>query len=175
MLPGLNLKQQRFISEYLIEPNSKTAAVRAGYAANTGGLLLSKPLVIAEIERRRLKLANKMEITAERVLREYARIAFADSRQIMSWGPDGVTLRDSTELTDDEAAAVAEVAETLGTDKGGGSIRLKTHSKIAALEALAKHLHLFPDQVIDQRQQTVYASDAIIAAILEARSQISAK
>ena len=62
----------------------------------------------------------------------------------MKWGPDGVTLRDSSELTDDEAAMVAEVVQTT-TDKGG-SIRLKLHDKKGALDSIAKHLGLFIEQ-----------------------------
>ena len=31
----LTLKQQRFVQEYLIDPNAKQAAIRAGYSAKT--------------------------------------------------------------------------------------------------------------------------------------------
>jgi phage terminase small subunit len=40
---------------------------------------------------------------------------------------------------------VAEVAET--TSETGGSIRLKTHDKVKALELIGKHLGMFTDKI----------------------------
>lgn len=62
----------------------------------------------------------------------------------MAWGPGGVALRDSAELSDDEAAAVAEVSETWS--ENGGSRKVKLHDKVAALEKLAKHVGLYDDK-----------------------------
>ena len=64
---------------------------------------------------------------------------------MFSWGPDGVTLRDSEELTDDEASVVSEVSQT--TTENGGSIKAKLLDKIKALELLGKHLGMFTDKM----------------------------
>ena len=48
---------------------------------------------------------------------------------------------DTDGLTPDQTAALSEIAET----KEG--IRLKMHSKIAALDSLAKHLGMFTENV----------------------------
>ena len=85
----------------------------------------------------------KLDITRERVLRELAAIAFGDARGVMSWGPDGVRLRDSEELTDYEAASVAEVAES--KTESGGSLKVKQHDKVRALDLLARHLGMYPE------------------------------
>lgn len=77
------------------------------------------------------------EVSADRVLIELARIAFADIRNYASWGPRGLTLRPAAEISEDAAAAIAEVART------GRSPRIKLHDKKAALAALARHLGLF--------------------------------
>jgi phage terminase small subunit len=63
----------------------------------------------------------------------------------MRWGAGGVTLRESSELTDDEAALVSEVAETVSA--AGSGLKLKTHDKVRALELLGKHLGMFVDKV----------------------------
>ena len=91
------------------------------------------------------KAAAANEVTQERVVRELARIAFADLRSVTEWGPAGVTLRNSSDLSDDEAAAVAEVSETW-TDSGGGSRKVKMHDKVAALEKLARHIGLYDSE-----------------------------
>ncbi|HQN14164.1 MAG TPA: terminase small subunit, partial [Quisquiliibacterium sp.] len=84
-------------------------------------------------------------VTADRVISELARIAFGNQRAVMRWGAGGVTLRESSELTDDEAALVSEVAETVSA--AGGGLKLKTHDKVKALELLGKHLGMFVDKV----------------------------
>ena len=56
----------------------------------------------------------------------------------------GLRLRPSFELTPDQAAMVAEVSET--TSQNGGSLRLKIHDKVRALELLGKHLGMFTEK-----------------------------
>lgn len=88
------------------------------------------------------KAAAANEVTIERIVKELAKIAFGNSRDVMTWGPKGVKLKDSAELDDDAAAMVSEVAET--TSLGGGSLKLKTHDKVAALRILGEHVGMFP-------------------------------
>src|SRR5689334_25383340 len=62
----------------------------------------------------------------------------------MSWGPEGVKLRPSAELTDDEAATVSEASQTV--TEAGGTIRLKTADKLGALKLLGTHLGMFVEK-----------------------------
>jgi phage terminase small subunit len=147
MSKKLTPKRQRFIEEYMIDLNATQAAIRAGYKEKTAysiGQALLK-ILEAEITRALAERSKRTEVTADRVVRELARIAFTDTRQIFMWGPDGVTLRPSDELTDDEAAIVAEVSET--KSETGGSIKVKRFDKLKALELLGKHLGMFTDKV----------------------------
>jgi phage terminase small subunit len=141
-------KQERFVEEYLIDLNATQAAIRAGYkpkrAYSTGNENLKKPEIQEAITKAQVKRSQRTEITADRVLRELARIAFVDLRRVFKWGPDGVALRPSDELTEDEAAIVAEVSET--TTESGGSIKVKRFDKLKALELLMKHLGLLVDR-----------------------------
>lgn len=91
------------------------------------------------------KAAAANEVTVERIVRELALIAFGNKRAVMAWGPGGLLLKESTDLTDDEAAQVSEVKET--TSATGGSLSLKTHDKVKALELLGKHVGMFLDKV----------------------------
>lgn len=90
------------------------------------------------------KAAKANDVTVERIVRELALIAFGSKKQIMEWGPSGVKLIDSNTLTDDQAALVAEVKET--TSQTGGSLSLKTHDKVKALELLGRHVGMFIDK-----------------------------
>lgn len=145
----LNPKQKQFVAEYLIDLNGKQAAIRAGYSPKTAeaqaSRLLSHVKVAEAVAKAKATRAQRNEITADRVLQEMARIAFSDMRRFTTWGPDGVKLRDYEDLTDEEAAAVSEVSQTI--TEAGGSIKFKLHDKRAALVDLGKHIGLFTEKL----------------------------
>ena len=80
-MPRLTDKQQRFVAEYLIDANATQAAIRCGYHAKTahvqGSRLLRNVKVKAAIRRAQARTLGKLELTAERVLQELARVAFS--------------------------------------------------------------------------------------------------
>ena len=65
------------------------------------------PSAIEDVEAR----AARLGITPDRVLQEYASLAFADLRRIADWGPgeDGLKINPSDELDPADAAAIAEI------------------------------------------------------------------
>lgn len=77
----LTAKQSLFIKEYLVDLNATQAAIRAGYSKKTarqaGAENLSKPAIKDALDKAIKKRAAKVEITAEKVLKdlEEARIA----------------------------------------------------------------------------------------------------
>lgn len=146
---GLTPKQARFVAEYLIDSNATQAAIRSGYSPKTaqkqGSRLLSNADVAAAVKAGQAKTAEKLEVTKEMIVDELRKIAFADLRKAVAWGPrqhkdldgtvsNGVTLIDSDELDDDTAAAVAEVGNTRE------GVKIKLHDKKGALVDLAKML-----------------------------------
>lgn len=84
--------------------------------------------------------AARLGVTPERVLREYARIAFADLRRVADWGPEGLVLKRPAALDDADAAAISEITEA---GAGSGNYRVKLYDKKAALDAIARHLGMF--------------------------------
>jgi phage terminase small subunit len=79
---GLNAKQKRFVSEYVVDLNGSRAARASGYSKKNARVIatenLAKPAIKKAVEEAQAKLAAKTEITAERVLQEIAKLAFAD-------------------------------------------------------------------------------------------------
>ena len=148
---GLTPKQRKFVSEYLVDLNATQAAIRAGFSQKTaraqGQRLLTNVDIANAIAAAQAKREKRTEITQDRVVQELARIAFGNSRSVMSWTASGMRLRNSDDLTEDEAAIVSEVRET--TTKDGGSMALKTHDKLKALELLGKHLGMFEKKTED--------------------------
>jgi phage terminase small subunit len=140
----LSDRQRKFVSEYLIHLNATKAAVRAGYsprsAADIGHALLRRhPAVMDAIAAAMAARERRTQVTADRIVTELARIAFADIRSFADWGPDGVNLRPLAEISADDAPAIAEI---YGAGTAGGRPKLKLHDKRAALELLARHMGL---------------------------------
>jgi phage terminase small subunit len=145
-------QQEAFVREYLIDLNATQAAIRAGYSAKTAGSQgerLLKNVEIAEaIKEAQAKRAERTEITADRVLQEYARIAFYNPGRIFRVDENGLPQIDMSNADEDDWRVVAEVAnETtqvmLGEDQGIRKVtkaKVKHQCKLQALNALAKHL-----------------------------------
>lgn len=157
-MADLTPKQERFVEEYLVDLNATQAATRAGYSEKTaraiGSENLSKPDVQVAIQEAVAERSKRTEITADRVLQELARIGFADIRELFEWDKERAAFVPSRDLTEDQAAAVAEIQSETTTywDKEGGSetrvkLKLKTYDKLRALQDLGRHLQLFIERV----------------------------
>ncbi len=158
-------KQQRFVDEYMLDSNATQAAIRAGFKAKSaqqqGTRLLLNVLVAKELKRRQGELARKFELSAERVIAEYAKIASSRITDYLTFRPGGVTLRNSNDIDVERLDAVAEVSEVLGKD-GYRGVRFKLHNKLDALEALGKHLGLFVEKhEIDVSERMMNMLDTI--------------
>ncbi len=126
--------------------------------------LLDNGKIAARLKELYAPALKKAEVTSERIVTELARIAFGSARSVMAWNASGMRLRDSEELTDDEAALVSDVRET--TTKDGGSMALKTHDKLKALELLGKHLGMFekrPEETASDEGCGVLVTPGIIS------------
>ena len=169
MTGNLTPKQQKFVEEYLIDLNATQAAIRAGYSELTAGSIghenLKKPEIQAALTEARARLAEKTEITPERVLKEYGRIAFLDVRKTFDLDGNLIPIH---ELDDDTAAAIAglevevkrvagEADEELEGQPHGGALKrqfgstarihkIKLSDKKGALDSIARHLGMFVDK-----------------------------
>lgn len=176
----LNDKQQRFVGEYLVDLNATQAAIRAGYSQKTahsqGPRLLENVEVKAALDKARKALSERTEITQDQVLREYAKLGFADIRKAVAWGSvpeinaDGeriypVELKASEDMDDDTAAAVAEVSLT------AQGVKIKMYDKKAALDSIARHLGMF----IDKHEHTGKDGGPIQTEEVSARDILASK
>lgn len=148
---ALSGKHKRFADEYLVDCNATRAYLAAGYksknadVAAAGAWRLIRSVKVAEyIAKRQNKLSAKAEITQESVIAEYKKLGYSNPRQVAEWGPNGVKLKDSKTLSDDDAACISEVSSKPG--EYGPSIKFKLHDKKGALDSIAKHLGMFVEK-----------------------------
>ncbi len=97
---------------------------------------LKEPVVAARIDELIRPLLTEHRITRERIIQEYARLAFYDVRRM--YGEDG-RLMSISDMDEDTAAAICSI-----TTKG---IRLA--DKKGALDALAKIFKVIVDEKVD--------------------------
>jgi phage terminase small subunit len=137
--------QSRFVQEYLIDLNATQAAIRAGYSPKTAnsqvGRLLVNVGIASAIREAMDRRAARTQVTADRVIREFARIAFAHMKTFAAWSNSTLTLTDSENLSSDDDAAVCEVVQSV--NQFGKNIKIKLHDKNKALEKLGDHLGLW--------------------------------
>ena len=175
----LTPKQERFIAEYLIDLNATQAAIRAGYSEKTaysiGQENLKKPDIAAAIKAKQSKLADKYEVTAERVIRELALIGFANMLDYVDIGSDGMARVDLSNVNRDQAAAIHEIKVESVVGSGEDpkiveKVTFKLADKRAALVDLGRHLSLFEsagDEALKEglaeliRQRRARAAEAI--------------
>jgi phage terminase small subunit len=166
----MNEKQKRFVEEYLIDLNGTQAAIRAGYSPKTAEQiahqLLNKTLVSGAIGKAMAARSKRTGINADRVLREYARIGFADMGRFTAWGAGGVRLIDSTTLSEDDRACIQEITET--EFKGKRTLTIKLHDKKSALDSMAKHLGLFDKKQEDPAENQSNFKEALETAATQA-------
>ena len=133
----------------MVDLNATQAAIRAGYspknAQKIGSQLLDKTSVYSEIQRRMAQQSKRTGITADRVLRELAKIGFANSKNII----DPETGRIRPGVSEDDMAAVASIkVKTSESDHGSSKEReVKMMDKNRALELLGRHLGMWNDKL----------------------------
>jgi len=142
-------KQKRFCEEYLVDLNATQAAIRAGYspaaASDIGSENLRKPQIRARIDAALAEQSKRTGVTADRVVRELAKVAFVNAQDVVNF--NSATVK-SGAARDDTAAISSVKVKTIPTADGDGVEReIKMADKIKALELLGRRLGLFTDNV----------------------------
>lgn len=170
---ALTNKQRRFVDEYLIDLNATQAAIRAGYsqrnADKIGHELLGKTRVSECLAERMKAREARTEITQDRVLQEYAKLAFLDPRRFYD---EAGALIPVNLLPADVAAALVGVDVSETYDKESNSAittkKIKFIDKRGALDSVARHLGMFTDKVEHSGGIAVALSDAELDAKIAA-------
>lgn len=150
-LAATDARFELFCREYLVDFNATMAAQRAGLAKaygsckSRGSEMMQRDDVSQRIAELVAERKARIEVTEDALVEELRRIAFAGARSVMTWGAGGMTPRESVDLTEEEAASVAEVSET--KTEHGGTIKVKQHDKLGALRLLMQYKGMLRDKV----------------------------
>lgn len=135
IMAKLTAKQQRFVSEYLIDLNATQAAIRAGYSERTARSVanenLTKPNIQREIEKLQQETRERNDITRDEVIGVLASIIRSDVPDYFEAG----RLKDFNKLTPAQRKAI----ESIKTNKQGVT-EFKLPSKIQAVATINRML-----------------------------------
>src|SRR5574344_1439268 len=147
---GLNGRRERFCIEYLKDWNASAAAIRAGYspdaARQIGSRLLTKDDIKAEIGRVRDEiLGTEKEHLKYYVLQNLKKVAGSNITDVVNIEDGSVITKNTADLSDDVKESIESISET--TTKAGGTLAVKMHSKVQALELLGKYAGMFDNKL----------------------------
>jgi phage terminase small subunit len=151
----LTEREELFCREFICDyaGNATRSYLRAfphvtyGTAKTEGNRLLTNPDIQARIAELKEERNKRLELSADRVLKELVKLAFYDPRDFFD--SDG-RLKPVDELDPDHAAVIAGIEtfhKTIGDDKDGICVltKIKLPDKNTALEKLGKHLMLWKE------------------------------
>ena len=151
----LTAKQEAFAQE-ILKGKSQRVAYKTAYPSQKMSnktidekacLLMKNDKIRTRLEELTNELKQRNMVTVERVLQEYARLAFFDARKLFN---DNGSPKGIMDLDDDTAAAIAglevmEIYEGRGSERKfvGNLKKYKISDKIGALDSIGKHLGMF--------------------------------
>lgn len=164
----MNDRDKMFAEEYLFDLDPKNAALRAGFAPTTARNAAAwinpekpgKPAVRKYIDQLMAQRSKRTGISADRVLTEIGKIAFANPTDIL----DMDKLRISKNAERETTAAVASI--TIGKGKNP-KIEVRMADKLRALELIGKHLGMFTEKAAEDA-----GNEKTIEQILQAVSNV---
>lgn len=150
---GMTSKEVSLCQEYVVDKNGCQAAIRAGYSENSARQIasenLAKPNIKNYVDYLLRKLSERTMVSAERVVKEYARIAFMNMGDVLD---DNGKMENLNKWSRDDLAAVSEITEDIVNDSDDDSApvlkrKVKMINKLGALDALSKHLGIVTHKV----------------------------
>ena len=122
-LAELNFKHKNFCLQYLdkdfrLKDAADATPINLGRARNW----MRDPLIQNEIARLMRRREERVAVSKERLIREYAKIAFSNITNFMTVSGGQVAVRDFSELSEADTSCISEISEAKD-----GTVRLKLH------------------------------------------------
>lgn len=152
----MNIRQQRFVDEYLVDLDGRRAAIAAGYIGGfpnypneAAARLLRCHEVRQVIAARKATQLKRSELSAAAVLDQLRALSMVDVRDFFD--ADGVLKAPGQWTLDMGRAVVSFDAVKKNVTSGDGKVddvfRIRLADKVRSLEMLAKHFGLLVDRV----------------------------
>ena len=140
----LNMREEKFVEEYVITSNATLSAKRAGYSprsAHVHGCLMLKRFNVSQaiakrraIERTRLEASGR--VTREYLIEKLLALLELDPHEYGTWSGGSFTAKPSSEIP----PAVRKLLDSVQPGPGGVGVKITTTARTKAIELLSKLL-----------------------------------
>jgi phage terminase small subunit len=145
-------RQHLFIEAFLILMNATKAAIAAGFsersANNQGTRLMANDAIRAEIEARLASTLDRYAVTSDRIIRELAKIAFANIGDFIAVQDGGSAIVDFGTATREQMASLKSIEIDKHTIESAAPsvrrVKISMSDKRQALMDLAKLRRMLP-------------------------------
>lgn len=142
-------KKERFATVVFETFDTRKAAIAIGVKSGPGmsvtiSRLLKDAKVRAKLDELKRQQQERIIITKERLIDEWARIAFADPADVMTWNPSGIDLIPSDKLAADKRRLIKSISHH--TTAVGESFKIEMVDRDSAKKELAKLLGYYPEE-----------------------------
>ncbi len=147
-------RHERFVQEYFTHWDAERAYLAVGYNGKEGharsaaiGDLLRRLDVQTRMQAQFQRLRQAVALDQQSHAREVCRLAYSDLRELAEWGPQGIRLKPSDEISPDAARTVQRVTSKTRTrmvrnadgedvPETETDVDIQLHSKTTALDLL---------------------------------------
>lgn len=171
-------RQRIYCQRYIIHLNKFKAYKEAGYSArgrsgrSSACTLHKQPRVRAYVDFLMDERSERMKVDSDDIVRELCALSFSTITDYMSWIGTTIQLRDSDQLTAEQAACVKSVRQKILRD-GTRVMEFDLHTKQNALKMLGDHIGMFNKKDKEDDNETPEQKAArILAAIQEMKNQV---
>lgn len=156
--------QEAFVDNLIAGLTQYEAYQKAGYKGKNEGIIRSNASTALKTNQnirkrlayKRAQLAKRNEITQERIVKEFAKVGFAN---IADFYDDKDKLKPLNGISRANLAAVSSIEQEQKGRKT--TTKVKLHSKLQALDALGKHLGLY-ELDNEQKRASIFDTLAIV-------------
>ena len=164
-MTALQNPRHELFAQGVVEGKSADASYTdAGYkpGRNNAARLRANEIVQARIKELQGRGLKRHDITVDRIIEEYSKLAFSDIRRVFD--AEGRLLMPH-DLPDDIAGALTSLEVVINPDgKGGRIAKIRLADKRASLADLGKHFNIFEaDNTVKSEVTQVVVSDLEVA------------
>ena len=179
-MKDLSVTEEAFLNHFIIHGNAAASARHSGSPAASarerGYELLHRPHIASRLHQHQLEARARFQESEAALRQQLTNIGFAQITDVVSWTPDSLTIKSMEDVPDGALAAIESISESVTSNGGVRTIKVKLRDSLRALDQLARINGMYVERVVIDKTITVrderlesYSTDDLEAWLEEKR------